>query len=92
MVTEIRIFHLFIPQSRSLKTKRSAIQSIVQRIRSRHNASVVELEGNDVWQRADIGVAIVSNRRDHAEEELRRIETLILMQGEVLITEVEEVR
>jgi uncharacterized protein YlxP (DUF503 family) len=90
MVCEIRIFKLFIPHSNSLKTKRQAIKSLVEKLKNRFNVSVVELSGNDVWQRADIGVGLLSNHPAQAEEELQRIEQFILFSGQVLITDVEK--
>ena len=89
MVCDVRVFKLFIPQSNSLKTKRKAISSIKDRIKNRFNASVIELSGNDVWQRADIGVSVLSNRADLADQEMIKIEKLIERNGEVLITQVE---
>jgi uncharacterized protein YlxP (DUF503 family) len=90
MICEVRTFKLFIPQSNSLKTKRRVIKSIVERIKNRFNISVIERSGNDVWQRADICIALLSNKQDLANQELMKIEKFIELSGEVLITEVEK--
>lgn len=90
MVCEIRIFKLFIPHSNSLKTKRRVVKSLVERIKHRFNVSVIELSGNDVWQRADIGVASLANRYDLALGELTEIEKMIAFNGDALLTEVEK--
>lgn len=88
MVCEARIFKLFIPHSNSLKFKRQVVKSLVEKLKHRFNISIIELQGNDVWQRADIGVALISNHPVQAEEELSRIEQFIHLSGNVLVTEV----
>lgn len=89
MVCEIRVFKLFIPHSNSLKTKRQVVQSLTEKLKHRFNLSVIELAGNDVWQRADIGVALLSNHPVQAEEELSKVERFVNMNGDALVTEVE---
>lgn len=90
MVCEIRIFKLFIPHSNSLKTKRRVVKSLVDRIRHRFNVSVIELSGNDVWQRADICVASLSNQYEMALKELTEIEKMIAFNSDALLTDVEK--
>ena len=68
---------LFIPDSTSLKMKRSAIKSLKDRIRSRFNVSVAEIDNNDKWQRATLGVAIVSNETSHIESTIGTITNLV---------------
>lgn len=43
----------------SLKDKRRVIKSLKDRIRNRFNASVAEVDGQDLWQRGSLGVAVV---------------------------------
>ena len=88
MISEVRVYKLFIPQSNSLKRKRGTVKPIIERLKNRFNVSVIELSGNDVWQRADIAVSLLSNDREQAENELREIEKFIEFSGEVLITDV----
>ena len=45
----------------SLKEKRRAVKSLKDRLRSRFNISVAEVNAQDNWQRAILGVAIVGN-------------------------------
>lgn len=89
MHCEVRVFKLFIPHSRSLKDKRHVVRSLTDRIKARFNASVVELSGNDVWQRADIGVAILSNDVSYPEESMADIERMMAMNSDALLTGVE---
>jgi uncharacterized protein len=51
---------LHLPASHSLKEKRSVVNHVKERLRTRFNASVAEVDHQDLWQRATLGVAIVS--------------------------------
>jgi len=77
MVTGILSIELFIPDSSSLKTKRFAIKSIKDRLRSRFNVSVAEVDNGDLWQRASLGVAAVSNESRHVESILGNVLNLV---------------
>lgn len=68
---------LFIPGAGSLKGKRHIIQSIIQRIRSRTNASVAETGFQDYWQRATIGIAMVSSNKVLLEKQVNLIRDIV---------------
>ncbi len=57
MLVGAALIELRIHASRSLKTKRGVVRSITQRVRNRFNLSVAEVDGQDTWQRAVIGLA-----------------------------------
>ena len=57
---------LHLPGNGSLKGKRSVLKSLTSRLRREFNVSVAEVDAQDVWQTAIIGVVCVSNRRDYA--------------------------
>jgi len=48
---------------RSLKGKRKIVKSIISRLRNNFNASVAEVESNDIYQKAVIGFSLVGNNR-----------------------------
>jgi uncharacterized protein YlxP (DUF503 family) len=50
-----------LPYAHSLKDKRSVVQSLRNRLRARFNVAVAELDHQDVWQRATLGVTSISN-------------------------------
>jgi uncharacterized protein len=52
-----------IPYAHSLKQKRAVLRKVRDRIRSRFNVAVAELDARDVWQRATLGIASVSDSR-----------------------------
>ena len=66
-----------IPDSNSLKAKRSVIVSLKSRIRSKFNVSVAEVDHLDLWQRSSIGVAFVTNDRRFADEVLSKVVAFI---------------
>jgi uncharacterized protein YlxP (DUF503 family) len=52
-----------IHDCRSLKGKRKVVKAIIARLRNKFNATVAEVGANDVYQRAEIGFAMVGNDR-----------------------------
>lgn len=53
---------LYIDGARSLKDKRRILKGLIQRVRSKfNNVSISEVGSNDLWQKATIGVSVVSN-------------------------------
>ena len=68
---------LHIPDSGSLKSKRSVVKGLKDRVRSRFNVSVAEVGGNELWQRTTLGIASVSGDKRHAGEVLDNIVDLI---------------
>jgi uncharacterized protein YlxP (DUF503 family) len=66
---------IFIPQSQSLKDKRSVLRGVKDRLKPL-SAAVAEVDGQDLWQRATIAVAFVSSDSGWIEksvQEVRRI-------------------
>lgn len=53
---------LYLPMNQDLKGKRRIVKSLSDQIRSRFNVSVSEIENNELWQIATIGIAIISNK------------------------------
>jgi uncharacterized protein YlxP (DUF503 family) len=64
---------LYLPDSGSLKGKRQVIKAIKDRIRNRFNVSVAEIDYQDLWQRAALGVAMVSNDARFIDQTLAQV-------------------
>ena len=64
---------LRLPGNGSLKGKRSAIKSIVTRVGREFNVSIAEVDAQDIWQRAVLGVACVSSSATYAHGQLERV-------------------
>ncbi len=61
MTVGISKITLILHEGMSLKAKRKVVKSILEKCRNKFNVSIAEVEDNDLYQRATIGVAIVGN-------------------------------
>jgi uncharacterized protein YlxP (DUF503 family) len=64
---------LRLPGNSSLKGKRKIIKSMVTRIGREYNVSIAEVDAQDIWQRAVLGVACVSSSSSYAHGLLERV-------------------
>src|SRR6266568_4801519 len=70
MVVGVCTIDLHLPGTGSLKGKRQILLSLKDRLKKTYNVSIAEVDGNDLWQRAVLGVACVSNDGRHARQML----------------------
>ena len=63
LTVEIRL-----PASHSLKEKRAIIKTILEGARNRFAVSSAETDHQDIWQRAELGFAVVSGSPSQAEK------------------------
>lgn len=63
---------LRIPENGSLKDKRRVLKSMTSRLSNKFNISVAEIDDNDLWQVATLGISCVSNDKRHANEVLSK--------------------
>jgi len=68
---------LRLPENLSLKGKRQVLKSITSRVGNKFNVSVAEVDDNDVWQLATLGICCVSNDKRHANEVLSKVVNFI---------------
>ena len=80
---------LHIPTSRSLKEKRAALRPIIEGIRHRFQISVAEVGYQDKWQRALVGMAVVSDSLAHVTEVVDAVERWVWSKPEVEVTSFE---
>ncbi len=73
MIVGVLRVELFIPDAGSLKSKRSELRSIKDRIRRNFNASVSEIDNHDLWQRGTLGIAVAGSDVPFVQETLDRI-------------------
>jgi uncharacterized protein YlxP (DUF503 family) len=64
---------LRLPGNGSLKGKRSVVKSITTRVSREFNVSIAEVDAQNVWQRAVLGVACVSSSAGYAHGLLERV-------------------
>lgn len=86
MVVGIVRLELHIPAAQSLKDKRQVVRSIKERIRERVRAAVAEVEYQDLWQRAAIGIAVVAADGGQVRELLNSARNIVdgYVQAQVL--------
>jgi uncharacterized protein YlxP (DUF503 family) len=64
---------LRIPENMSLKGKRQVIKSIIGRVKGKFDVAVAEVDDNEAWQLATIGVCAISNSKRHSNEVLSKV-------------------
>ncbi|OFW02484.1 MAG: hypothetical protein A3I61_15760 [Acidobacteria bacterium RIFCSPLOWO2_02_FULL_68_18] len=69
MVIGLLSVELHIPYAQSLKDKRMVLRRVKDRLQ-KFNVAVSEVEYQDVWQRAGLGVVAISTTTEHVEREL----------------------
>jgi uncharacterized protein YlxP (DUF503 family) len=81
-------FDLHVPASRSLKDKRAAIRPVVDGLRHRFRVSVAEVDHQDAWQRAAVGVAVAGATVGRVEEALDAVERYVASRPDVDLLDV----
>ncbi|HEX9015002.1 MAG TPA: DUF503 domain-containing protein [Chloroflexota bacterium] len=68
---------LHIPTAHSLKEKRHVVKSVLARLHNQFNVSAAEVEDQELWQRAVLGIVVATNDGQHADEVLSRVVSFI---------------
>lgn len=82
-------FDLHVSQSRSLKAKRAAIRPIVDGLRHRFPVSVAEVDHQNQWQRAAIGVAVIGSSESQVRDVLASVERFVVAAADIELLDVE---
>lgn len=77
MIVGICSIELRLAENHDLKGKRRVLKSVKDRVRSRFNVSIAEIDDLDAWQRSTIGVACVSKDRDQVESTLAHVAAFV---------------
>ena len=64
---------LRLPDNLSLKGKRQVVKSVTARLKNRFPVSVAEVDDNNLWQLATIGICYISNDKRFTNEILSKI-------------------
>jgi uncharacterized protein len=86
MVIAYAVFDLHLPGCRGLKEKRMIVKSLKSRIRNEFEVSAAEVGGQDLLQRAEIGVGAVGPDQAPLDALLQSILSFVEsnLDGEVL--------
>ncbi|CAM5388462.1 DUF503 domain-containing protein [Streptomyces atroolivaceus] len=76
-------FDLLLGDVRSLKEKRSVVRPIVAELHRKFAVSVAETGDQELYRRAEIGLAVVSGDTGHLTDVLDRCERMIAGRPEV---------
>ena len=68
---------LHLPGCHSLKEKRQVIKSLMARVRNQFEVAIAEIEEQDSWQVAILGVSCVSNSSQHIDSVLAHVQRYI---------------
>lgn len=61
----------------SLKGKRRVLKSITSQLRNRFNVAVAEVDDNELWQLATLGICCLSNDKRYTNEVLSKVAAFI---------------
>jgi len=79
----ICVLELYIPGVNSLKAKRQVTKSLIQRLRNKFNVSIAEIGNQDLWQRVELGLAVVCYNGAGADSIMEKIFTFVEMENNV---------
>lgn len=74
-------FSLLVAHSHSLKEKRSVVRKLRDRVRERYHVGLVEVGGQDTWQRAELAFAVLTASRDAADAAVTGLLGFVAHQG-----------
>lgn len=85
------VVQLHLPGVTSLKGKRQILRSLKDRLREHHNVAVAEVEHQDLWQRATIGIVGIASAHVRLEQTFESIQDEMerRVPGELVAFEVE---
>jgi uncharacterized protein len=72
MIVGLLSIELHIPGARSLKDKRMVLRSVKDRLK-KFNVAVAEVDHQDLWQRAELGVVTVSSSNEAVDRALAAV-------------------
>ena len=77
MAVGVLTLEISIDGAFSLKEKRMVVNRIRGRVRQKFNVAVAEIDDNEVWNHACIGVAAVGNRQRHVNKMLSKVASFV---------------
>jgi uncharacterized protein len=77
MVVGLVVWDLHVPGCASLKEKRQVVQGLRDRLHARFNVSAAETGKQELLQRAEMAVCVVSGDRRHAQSVLSSADRLV---------------
>lgn len=90
MVIGLLSLEIFLPFSHSLKEKRKVLNALKDRIKKKYNCAFAELDFQDKWQRAKVGIITLNSQKGLVDRVLQKILTEAEqgLEGEILRSEI----
>lgn len=90
MVVGLLTLEIHLPYAHSLKDKRQALRKLKERLRQ-FNVAVAELDHQELWQRATVGVVSLSNDSTHLAQLLESVtaESEKILGGDLVSSHIE---
>ena len=76
MIVGVLKLKLFARGVHSLKEKRRIVLSLKEKLKNRFNISIVESDDQDIWQKIEISIAMISNSKSYIEKIFRQTEEI----------------
>ena len=85
------VIQIHLPAVSSLKEKRQVLRSLKDGLRGHYNVSVAEIDHQDLWQRATLGIVGIASARLPLEQTFSSIQGEVerKVPGEILSCEIE---
>lgn len=90
MIIGILTVLIEIPSSFSLKEKRRVLNSVKSKLKNRFNISIAEVGEKDIWNRAEIGIAIISDNSSFCNEQLGNVIEFIEKFSDIVVLSVNQ--
>ena len=88
MIVGIMVIDLFSKSTHSLKEKRNIVTSIKGKLKQKFNISIIESDYQDIWQKIQLAISMVSNSRVMIEKVFNQIEEFIYLNNPVQLVAV----
>lgn len=89
MIIKTALLTIHLSAVHSLKEKRGILNSVLNRIRNKFNVAIAEVGSQDLWQKAEVGMAVVSTSTSHAHQQVDQIIRFIEAEPRLEIVAVE---
>jgi hypothetical protein len=77
MIVAVMTVELYLLGSTSLKDKRAVLRRLKDRLGNKFNISIAEVDHQDKWQRAQLGIAQVGSDYKYLEKSMNTIFSII---------------
>lgn len=72
IVIALLTLDIHVPYAQSLKDKRSVVRRLKDRLRTKYNVAVAEVEHQELWQRSQVSVVTVGSEETYVSQLLEK--------------------